>query len=97
MARREPPVAAGRRDGRELHDLLGDPALGVRAHAPRAIRASSSSLAVGPIETPLPPDSPVGLTTSRSMLREHVLELLGVGQQVGPHVLEQRLLAEVVA
>ena len=61
-----------------------------------ACAASSCSLARGPMKTPLPPDSLVGLTTTSSQAAEDPLALLAVAHQVRRHVLQQRLLVEVV-
>ena len=62
-----------------------------------AWRATSSSLALGPMNTPLPPDWSTGLTTSWSSRPSTSRALLGVGQQVGRDVGQDRLLAEVEA
>ncbi len=59
------------------------------------MRSISSSAACGPIITPRPPDSPVGLTTSSSRRSSDMLEHFGVREQIGVDVLEDRLLAEV--
>ena len=93
-----PPSLAGGRHGREVDDLLGDPAIGRARGRVSASASSSCSLARrADRRRPCRRTPSVGLTTSSPIRPEHVLELLGIGQQVGRDVLEQRLLAEVVA
>ena len=106
--RRTPRTAAGRRGaaqvavadlgrrGREVHELLGDPAVGVVLDHPRlllelrrgGLRADEHALAAG-LRGRLDDDL--------CQPAEHMRSLSVVGQQVGRHVLEDRLLAEVEA
>ncbi len=51
------------RHGGKVDQFLGDEQLRMGLDQP-GLRASSSALAWGPMKTPLPPDSAVGLTTS---------------------------------
>ena len=61
------------------------------------MRAISASLACGPIITPLPAGLTGRLDHQLVQTREHVLEHLGVGEQVGLDVLQDRLLGQVEA
>ncbi len=75
VARRQPPAAGLGRRGRQVDELLGDERLRLvlRSSAPGA--RSSAALAWGPMNTPLPPDSEVGLMTSSCQAAQHVLAL----------------------
>ena len=96
MARGERAVGRGGRAGRELHELLGDPALGLAAHdvgLARELllagrRADEDALAAR-----------LARRLDDHLLEpvEHVLALLGVRHQVGRDVGQDRLLGEVVA
>ena len=63
----------------------------------RAWCSRCSSLACGPMNTPFPPDSEVGLITSSRRRPSTCRRSALVGQQIGGDVLEDRLLAQVEA
>ena len=96
MPRRQPAVLHRGRAGRELHELLGDPARRLRLDEPPL--ALDLLLARGrPDEDALAAGLARRLDDQLGEPRQHVLALLGVVEHVGPHVVEDRLLAQVVA
>ena len=85
----------GRR-GREMHELLGDPAVGVVLdHPPLLVELGGARLR--PDEHALAAGLAGRLDHDLGQPAEHVVALGLVGQQIGRHVLEDRLLAQVEA
>ena len=83
VARREAPVVAGRGHGRQLDDLLGDPALGVRGGSRRPAPPARRRGGRRADEDALAARLARRLDDELVEAAEHVLALLGVGEQVG--------------
>ena len=91
-------VADQRRRRRQLHRPLGDPAARVgRRPLARSVVELAAPSACGPMTMPLPPEPSTGLSTSVSSRSSTHSSTSGVVEPVGLDVVQQRLLAEVVA
>ena len=96
VPRREPAVDEGR-DGRQLHDRLGDPAARVGDAAACAAGRARPASACGPIDEALAAGAVDRLDDQLVEAVEHLLQGGRLVEPPGVDVAQDRVLAEVVA